>query len=179
MVAKLPSASVLAAIIVIGLIACGGDGQSSAGHPPSVNSNAQAASTARGPVVRNGQLAGRLIAKSGLVDPGDRVGVAVRNAGSVPLYYGLPLRAQRKTGGDWESAKEAVYGPGPVAYRLPLFSLPPGRTAGPHHNGGTFDGVSLPRTLEPGKYRLVKEVSGDGRSLGPPRAELVANFRVR
>jgi len=138
-----------------------------------------ASSSAPGPIFRNGSLAGRLIVEPALAAAGDTVGVAVRNAGSIPLYYGLQLRVQRKTGGDWESAKEAVYGPGPVAIRTVLFSLPPGRTAGAHHNGGTFDGVSLPRRLEPGRYRLVKQVSGDGRSLGPPRAQLVAGFSVR
>jgi hypothetical protein len=135
-------------------------------------------STAPGPIVHNGSLAGRLIVEPAPVAAGEDVGVAVRNEGSVPIYYGLGLRIQRKAGGDWENAKEAVYGPGPVAYRLPLFSLPPGRRAGPHH-GGTFDGVVLPRTLKPGKYRFLKQISGDGRSLGAPRAMLVAGFRVR
>jgi hypothetical protein len=134
--------------------------------------------TAEGPIVRNGSLAGRLIVEPASAAAGEDVGVTVRNEGSVPLYYGLPLRVQRMTGGDWESAKEAVFGPGPVSFPLPLFSLPPGRRSGPPH-GPTFDGVVLPRTLEPGKYRFLKEISGDGRSLGAPRAQLVASFSVR
>jgi hypothetical protein len=136
--------------------------------------------SAKGPVVREGPLAGRLIAKPASAWPGQPVGVAVRNLGREPLGYGLAMEVERKIGGEWASARTAVYGPGPVAFPLPLFTVPPSHISGPRHGTGLFDGVTLPRDLEPGRYRFVKRVSGEGpRSHGHRGIRLSASFRVR
>jgi hypothetical protein len=135
--------------------------------------------SAKGPVVREGPLAGRLIAKPALAWPGQPVGVAVRNLGGESLGYGLPLEVERRSGGEWRSAKTAVYGPGPVAFPLPLFTVPPGHVSGPRHGGGTFDGVTLPRDLKPGRYRFLKKAWRGPQSSSHRGIQLNASFRVR
>jgi hypothetical protein len=136
--------------------------------------------SAKGPVVRDGPLAARLIAKPALAWPGQPVGVAVRNLGRESLSYGLGLEVERWDGGEWRNATRAVYGPGPVAFPAIGLGVPPGHVSGPRHGTGLFDGVTLPRDLEPGRYRFVKKVSGEGpRSQGHRGIQLNASFRVR
>jgi hypothetical protein len=135
--------------------------------------------SAKGPVVREGPLAGRLIAKPALAWPGQPVGVAVRNLGRESLLYGLGLEVERWDGGEWRNARRAVYGPGPVAFPAIGLVVPPGHMSGPRHGMGLFDGVTLPRDLEPGRYRFLKKVGGDPQSKDHPGMELVASFRVR
>lgn len=139
--------------------------------------NANAA--APGPVVRNGALAGQLIVKPAVVSGGERIGVAVRNLGKETLGYGLELHVEHWSGGKWRSAKTAVYGPGVVGIRAVGFTVPPGHTSGPGHDTrATFDGVTLPPKLEPGRYRFLKRASRGLKADGP-HIELVAGFRVR
>jgi hypothetical protein len=166
-------------VALVGLAACGG-AEIGAGSGPQPGSNATIGSTVRdqNTIERNGRLAGTLVLKPTVVEPGDAVRVAVKNVGEVTLYYGLDNRVERRVNRRWEDATEDVYGTRHPGVRRILLSARPGKRAGPRYNENLVDRIPLPRDLAPGTYRVIKRAHGDAR-LRPPRLKLKATFEVR
>lgn len=153
-------------LVVAGLgcsiLGCGADGGSSGGRTDS-------------PPPRGDQkVAGELILRPDSVRAGETIGVVVVNTGETQLFHGLGNRIERRVDGGWVDATGDVYGERAFFPQVGLIVKPGGR-AGPDY-GQVSDRISLPRALEPGTYRVVKEVSRDGRSA---RTTLTAVLEVR
>lgn len=158
------------------LVACGGGAPRSATGQDTVGKPNR---SSVGPIVRVGRLAGRLIVQPGTVKPGTRVGLALENEGSVPLYYGLGGQVEQRVGGEeWRSLDRTVFGAHQTRVRGVLLRASPGTRAGPDYRS-VSDELLIPRTLRRGEYRVVKRVRGGGRSPGGLRATLTTTFTIR
>jgi hypothetical protein len=119
----------------------------------------------------------RLIVTPASAQAGVTVGISVLNAGEVTLFYGLDNRIERRSNGTWEDATEDVFGTANPPVLLIRLIAKPGELAGPRHNAVT-DSIRLPRSLPPGDYRIVKEVTVDVLDRAP-RSTLHAELEVR
>lgn len=120
-------------------------------------------------------MAGELLVMPAVASPGETIGIAVRNTGEASLVYGLRnRRVQRRVDGSWVDVTEDVYGEQAVFPSIALI-LGPGERGGPDY-GQVSDRIPLPRDLEPGTYRVRKDVSA---RQGPGGTTLQATFTVR
>jgi hypothetical protein len=161
-----------ATLLAVALTACGED---STGAPAASTTAAQ---TGAETIERKGPIRGTLIVRPASVEAGRTIRIAVDNRGARTLYFGLGNRVQRHGDDGWEDVTEEVFGTKRPAVRRVLLSAPPGERAGPDH-GGVVDRIRLPDDLAPGRYRVVKRVSANERTYGPPQARLDGRFRVR
>jgi len=173
----------VAAALVLMLTSCGGGEEGQTSNTPSAraappNAARRPSSAGRGPIIRHGRLAGRLVLEPGAVKPGDEVGIAVKNIGSAPIYYGLRGTVERRARSRWVSANQAVYGTRTPRIYSVLWKVPAGKTGGPTH-AGLGDRLLLPGNLQPGNYRLIKKVKSNPGRAHLAYAKLVARFSVR
>jgi hypothetical protein len=142
--------------------------------PSGEPASADPGSPAPGPgdVVQADRAAGTLVPTPDVVAPGDVLTVRVDNQGEVRLDYGLANRVDRFADGDWtDVTAEAYEGRGPPAFAEILLTLGPGKRGAPEE-------IALSENLEPGTYRVAKDVFAQGGS-ARDRLELEAVFEVR
>jgi hypothetical protein len=147
------------------------------GRKPEDATGRRGAPTPANAVERRGKLAGELLVTPRSVRAGRTVSITVKNAGEATMFYGLANRIERRTNSGWKDATEDVYGTPDPAFLLIRLIAKPGESAGPRHNA-VVDRIRLPRNLRPGRYRILKSVSGDDRGRAPPLT-LHAIFEVR
>jgi len=99
--------------------------------------------------------------------PGERVISRIENYGSTSLGYGEDFRVERRIDGRWKKDHELT----PGGFFLWLGVLRPGRSS-------LCSGAWLPRSTEPGRYRIVKSVDPLSYDLADPQW-LTAPFTVR
>lgn len=105
----------------------------------------------------------RLAAEPAVAAPGETVGVAVENlTGDRVITYGLGSALERAEAGEWRE----VDLPRRAVIQIALV-VRPGETGG-GGSGDSRDVVELPGDLEPGRYRLVKEVTASPAAGGAP-----------
>lgn len=143
------------------LAGCGAAAQENAAEPVPEGETVEA----------SGDLAGTLHAIPEVLRAGDTVRVAIENAGTRTLHFGISNRVERFAAGRWERA-------------LPLQPVPdvglrvlPGKREGPWYGPHVVDQVRLPADLEPGTYRVLKDVGPTLRRVGA--LTLTATFEVR
>jgi hypothetical protein len=91
------------------------------------------------------------------IEAGKRTGLIVRNTGKRRIVYGLGAqRIERREAGRWVNAFGDVCPDGCPILDVGL-SLRPGEAGGPRY-AGKRDYVRFPRSVEPGRYRLTKEI---------------------
>ena len=121
-------------------------------------------------IEESGELAGALHAIPEVLEPGRTIRVATENVGSVPLFYGLSWRVERYVDGQWEEGlSQAVAAVG--------LGARPGEREGPRYGPHVIDQIELPADLEPGIYRVLKDVGPSLRETG--ELTLAATFEVR
>ena len=103
--------------------------------------------------------------------PGDVLGVQVDNQGTRRFDYGLANRVDRYVEGEWIEATAEVYDGGAPAFIEILLTLGGGKT-------GETEEVPLSDKVEPGTYRVVKEVFVQSGTV-PEQFTLEAIFEVR
>jgi Big-like domain-containing protein len=164
-------------LALLALNACGSDSLAGdSGRDDSAKADARA--PAKGTNARDGRLAGKLLVKPTTPKAGGTIRIAVENSGRRAMYYGLDNRIERRVGARWRDATADVFGTPDPGVRAILLNAPPGEKSGPNY-GNVVDRIRLPRDLEPGRYRVVKRVSGNDRGVGPPQMTLRATFEVR
>jgi hypothetical protein len=177
---RLRSAPWTTAGAVLGLLilsACGSDSSTrDSGRADSANADQPAPD--RQTIERKAGMAGTLLVKPTAPTAGGTIRIAVKNAGKRAMYYGLDNQIERRVGADWRDATADVFGAADPGVRAILLSAAPGECAGPNY-GNVVDRIRLPRDLKPGRYRVVKRVSGNDRGFGPPQVKLKADFEVR
>jgi hypothetical protein len=100
--------------------------------------------------------------------PGQLVLSRLENFGTEAMSYGEGFAVQRFDAGRWIASPELT----PDGELLWLGVSPPGYV-------GICNAVSLPKDLEPGRYRVVKQVSRLGNSRHAHDYRVVAPFSVR
>ena len=101
--------------------------------------------------------------------PGGRVALLVHNPTRQLVEYGLPVRVQRRLGGDWVPATTDVFGTDHPFFDQPLLH------ASPHDVGRySLDRVQLPPSIAAGRYRFSRTVRVRSRGA----RTLHAAFRV-
>ena len=135
------------ALVLVALLAssCGEDPQ----DEPSRSADAPASASGCDEGV--GKL---ILSATEAVSAGEMIGIEVRNLSEDQvLTYGLGSELERAENGEW------------VAVELPLTPIPqialivrPGETSS-GGGGATQDRLELPENLEPGSYRVVKQVT--------------------
>ncbi len=96
-------------------------------------------------------LNAELIPASTNAQPGDRLDFALVNTGPTDLFFGVDYRLEREDGDTWTGCNVEE------AWRLIGLSLEP---------GGRHEGhAELPKNPPPGRYRVIKDVSGVGTNL--------------
>lgn len=161
---------VVALLAAAALVAgCGSADDSGSGDGSGAGEGAPAPGP--GDVVRTDGAAGTLIPMPEVVAPGDTLNVIVDNQGERQLDYGLANRVDRYVDGEWVEATAEVYEGGPPAFIEILLTLRPGEQASPEE-------VPLSDEVEPGTYRVVKEVFVQGGTV-PDQLTLEAIFQVQ
>lgn len=164
--------TVLPAVLAVAALAvgCGSSDDATTAEDPPASSGAPVPGP--GELVQNGGgAAGTLIPTPEVVAPGDVLGVQVDNQGTRRFDYGLANRVDRYVGGEWIEATAEVYDGGAPAFIEILLTLGGGKT-------GETEEVPLSDKVEPGTYRVVKEVFVQGGTV-PEQLTLEAIFEVR
>lgn len=120
---------------------------------------------------------GRLILTKPSIEPGQRVGMKVRNTSRRRIEFGLGTTPERWEGGRWVDARDEVCPDGCPVPDVGLVARP-GETVGPRYGGNLRDILRFPRAVPEGLYRITKHV----RRANQPRRrtiELHARLRVR
>ena len=168
---SLPGAGLAVLTIAIVAVGCGSadDPGSSSDVAPG---GADAPAPGPGDLVQADGAAGTLVPTPAVVAPGDVLTVRVDNQGHRQLGYGLANRVDRYMAGEWSDVTDEAYeGAGFPAFAQIQLTLKPGEL-------GSLEEIPLSKDLEPGIYRVVKEVFVQGAAV-PDRLELQAVFEVR
>jgi hypothetical protein len=121
-------------------------------------------------------LEGRLILTTKAIEPGQRVGLKVRNTGAVEMWFGPGATVERRQGGRWVDVQDEFCPRGCPRPAIGLFA-PPGATVGPSY-GDLRDTVRFRRTVRQGRYRLTKTVSAANRPRRILKLRAIVRVRV-
>lgn len=162
--------TILPAVLAVAALAvgCGSSDDATTFEDPPASSGAPVPGP--GEVVQTDGAAGTLIPSPEVVGPGDVLSVQVDNQGTRRLDYGLANSVERYVDGDWIEATAEVYEGGPPAFIEILLTLGGGMRGEPEE-------IALSQTVEPGTYRVVKDVFVQGGTV-PDQLTLGAIFEV-
>lgn len=149
-------------------MACGGNSSPTAGASQAQRSATSASSVPPSPIERKGDIEGRLIVTPRAAKPGGELRVSVQNLGRVTITYGLPNRPQRRVNGRWRDATKEIYGTSLPGFGRVAINVAPGKT-----RRFKADRIKLPRTVEPGTYRIRKRVG-----IGPEDSNRDVTFKA-
>lgn len=111
----------------------------------------------------------RLVLDADSYRRGQTVFGRVENHGTEPVQFGAPYRIERRDGSSWSLAPES-----PDVFILPIYGAFPGESGQP------CSPFSIPSSMPPGHYRMVKEVSFPPSEPGEERiaSTLAAEFEI-
>lgn len=167
---RLRSIAAAGAVLAVALVSACGEGDEPAATADGPTTDAGAPIPGPGDVVSSDGAAGTLVPMPNVAAAGDVITVLVDNRGDRRLDYGLANRVDRYVDGEWVEATADVYEGGPPAFAEILLTLKPGELGAPEE-------IPLDPDVEPGTYRVVKEVFAQSGT-APDVLELEAVFEV-
>ena len=168
---KTARSTILPAVLAVAALAAGCGSSDDAATPEDPQGSSGAPVPGPGELVQTDGAAGTLFPTPEVVAPGDVLRVQVDNQGERRFDYGLANRVDRYVDGEWIEATAEVYEGGAPAFIEILLTLGGGKT-------GEAEEVPLSHKVEPGTYRVVKEVFVQGGTV-PEQLTLEAIFEVR